>query len=80
MSANGCAFPPFRFRDEWPMKERFSQVRLRVLVLRILMGLVFGFMVTRFFFPRSTMGFMLLISALLVFFAYGMEWVHKGRD
>lgn len=55
-------------------------MRLRVLVLRILMGLVFGFMVTRFFFPRSTMGFMLLISALLVFFAYGMEWVHKGRD
>jgi hypothetical protein len=62
------------------MKERFSQVRLKILALRIVMGLAFGFMVTRFFFPRSTVGFTLLISALLVFFAYGLEWVHKGRD
>ncbi len=62
------------------MNDFFARVRFKVLTIRILMGIVFGFMLTRFFFPGASIPFTLLICGLLVFFAYGFEWIHKGRN
>ncbi len=35
------------------MNDFFARVRFKVLTIRILMGIVFGFMLTRLFFPDA---------------------------
>ncbi len=53
-------------------------MRLKVLVIRIVLGLVFAFFLTRLFFPAATKGFSLMTAGLLVFFAYLLEAIHRG--
>ena len=43
------------------------------------MGVLFGVLLARFFFPDAGIWVMFLISAFLVFFAYSFEYIHKGR-
>lgn len=50
-----------------------------VLILRIILGLLFGALLVRTFFPASGYWLIILIAALLVAFAYIFETLHK-RD
>ncbi len=62
------------------MRDLLTRVRLKVLAVRLIMGIVFGFMLTRLFFPDAPDHTIVIISGLLVFFSYGFEWIHKGRN
>ena len=54
-------------------------MRPKVLILRIVLGVVFGVILARLFFPASGMPLMFLFAGLLVVFAYIFEVLHK-RD
>ena len=56
-----------------------GNMRPLVLIVRIILGLAFGFLLTRVFFPASSTWLIFLIAGLLVFFAYIFEVLHK-RD
>ena len=55
-------------------------MRPQVLVIRIILGVVFGVILTRVFFPASGTWLIFLIAGLLVFFAYVFELLHKKDD
>lgn len=55
----------------------FSGIRLKVLLVRILLGVLFGFMLMNLFFPGAGVPALMLTVALLVFFAYLFESVRK---
>ncbi len=55
-------------------------MRPQVLVIRIILGVIFGVILSRVFFPTSGVWVMLLIAGLLVFFAYVFELLHKKDD
>jgi hypothetical protein len=52
-------------------------MRPSVLIVRIILGLVFGVLLSRVFFPASGVWLIFLIAGLLVFFAYIFEVLHK---
>lgn len=54
-------------------------MRLQVFVIRLILGVIFGVLLYRVFFPASGMHLIFIFAGLLVFFAYGMEYLHK-RD
>ena len=54
-------------------------MRPLVLILRIVLGLVFGVLLSRTFFPSSGFWLIFPIAGLLVAFAYIFEVLHK-RD
>jgi len=54
-------------------------MRPSVLIIRIILGLVFGVLLSRVFFPDSSTWLIFLIAGLLVAFAYIFEILHK-RD
>jgi hypothetical protein len=55
-------------------------MRPKVLVIRIILGVVFGVILSRVFFPASGYWTIFLIAGLLVFFAYVFEFLHKKDD
>lgn len=55
-------------------------MRVQVLVIRLIMGLVFGVLLSRVFFPTSGKWLIPILGGLLVFFAYGFEYLHKRND
>ena len=55
------------------MNEFFSGVRVKVLVMRILLGLVFAFLLSHFFLPGASIYTKLALAGALVFAAYFME-------
>lgn len=57
-----------------------QRMRPQVLVIRVVLGLVFGALLSRVFFPTKGMGLIFIIAGLLVFFAYVFEYVHKRGD
>ena len=52
---------------------------LKVLALRIVLGLLGAFLLTRFFSPTSGPGMILLTAGVLVFFAYVFEYIHQSK-
>lgn len=54
-------------------------MRTQVLVIRLILGLLFGTLLTRVFFPTSGKWLIAVVAGLLVFFAYSFEHLHK-RD
>jgi uncharacterized membrane protein YccC len=52
---------------------------VKVFIIRILLGMMFGFLLLKFFYPRSGVWTYLATAALLVFFAYLFEAVRRGR-
>jgi len=61
------------------MDNFLSGIRLRVLAMRILMGLAFAFLLSRFFFNRAGIFTILALAGLLVFSAYVLETIHRGK-
>lgn len=61
------------------MRDGNPRVRLKVLALRIVLGLISAFLLTRFFRPASGVGMILLTAGLFVFFAYVFEYIHTGE-
>lgn len=55
-------------------------MRVRILIVRAVLGVVFAFLLARFFFPTTGKPTVLVIAALLVFFAYLMESIHRKKD
>ncbi len=55
-------------------------MRPQVLVIRIILGVIFGVILSRVFFPTAGNWTILLIAGLLVFFAYVFELLHKKDD
>jgi len=53
---------------------------MRVLIIRVVLGLVFAFFLLRFFYPASGIWTVVVTAALLVFFAYFFEAIRKGRS
>lgn len=47
--------------------------------MRILMGLAFAFLLSRFFFNRAGIFTILALAGLLVFSAYVLETIHRGK-
>ena len=60
--------------------EKEEGMRPQVLLIRIVLGVIFGVLLSRFFFPASGNWLILLIAGLLVFFAYVFELLHKKDD
>jgi F0F1-type ATP synthase assembly protein I len=56
-----------------------GDMRFSVMIMRIVLGLVFGVLLSRVFFPDSSVWLIFLIAGLLVVFAYIFEALHK-RD
>lgn len=54
-------------------------MRWRILIVRAVLGVFFAFLLARFFFPSFGHLTILVIAALLVFFAYLLESIHQGR-
>lgn len=52
-------------------------MRLQVLAIRVILGLIFGVLLSRVFFPDSGTTVMLLICGLLIFFSYAFEYMRK---
>ena len=52
-------------------------MRTRVLVIRLILGAVFGVLLSRMFFPTYGKWPIFAIGGLLVFFAYCFEYLHK---
>ncbi len=52
-------------------------MRPSVLLIRIILGLVFGVLLSRTFFPATGVWLIFLIAGLLVVFAYIFEVLHK---
>jgi hypothetical protein len=55
------------------MFKGFSFAALKVFLFRAVLGLLFGSLITRLFFPRAGIGTALAAAALLVFSAYLFE-------
>jgi hypothetical protein len=61
------------------MKHFLSELRVRVLLMRILLGLLFAFLLSRFFFPGASMVTKFILAGLLVFAAYALEYFNRGK-
>jgi len=60
------------------MKDRLSGLRLKVLIIRLILGLFFAFLLSRFFLSSAGIPTTLVIAGLLVFFAYVLESARKS--
>jgi hypothetical protein len=60
------------------MKGRLSGSSLKIFVIRSLLGVLFAFMLMRFFFPAAGLFTVLVTAGLLVFFAYLFESIRRG--
>jgi len=60
--------------------DRRQGTRVRVLILRSALGLVFAYLLIRWFFPAAGIVTILAAAALLVFFAYLFESVRPGNQ
>jgi len=61
------------------MDNLLSGLRVRVLLLRIVMGVLFAFLLSRFFFPDVSIYTKLALAGMLVFSAYVLETIHRGK-
>lgn len=61
------------------MERFFSEIRVKVLVIRIVLGVVFAFLLTRLFIPRASLLTIFALAGLLTFAAYVLELFHRGR-
>jgi len=55
-------------------------MRVKVLAIRVILGIVFAVLLGRVFFPQSGPALTGGIALMLVFFAYVLEAVHSRRD
>jgi hypothetical protein len=60
-----------------PGMEGTPTMRLQVLAVRILLGVVFGVLLSRVFFPEAGIEVTVLICGLLIFFSYAFEYLRK---
>jgi hypothetical protein len=61
------------------MMSFLSELRVRVLLMRILLGLLFAFLLSRFFLPTASVAIKLILAGLLVFAAYALEYFRRGK-
>jgi len=61
------------------MNNFLSDLRVKVLVIRIVLGLLFAFLLSRFFLPHAGIVTKLALAGLLVFAAYVLESFRKGK-
>ena len=61
------------------MSNFLSQVRVQILMIRILLGLVFAFLVSHFFLPGASIYTKLALAGALVFSAYVLEALRTGK-
>jgi len=54
-------------------------MRVKILIIRIVLGLFFAFLLARFFYPPVTVGIVVGGGALLVLFSYAFEAIHTKR-
>jgi FtsH-binding integral membrane protein len=52
-------------------------VNPKILMIRVLLGLLFAFLLAHFFFPSAGFGTIIGMAAVLVFFAYVFEAIHR---
>jgi len=55
-------------------------MRIQVLAIRLILGVIFGVLLSRVFFPASGRWLIAVIAGLLVFFAYSFEYLHKKDE
>ncbi len=53
--------------------------KLNILVIRGIMGIVFGVLLSRFFFPKAPLVFIIGLSATLVGLAYFTEYLRNRK-
>jgi hypothetical protein len=61
------------------MNNFLAGLRVKVLLIRIVLALLFAFLLSRFFLPDAGMVTKLALAVLLVLAAYVLESFHKGR-
>jgi hypothetical protein len=61
------------------MKDIFSGLRVRVLLIRMVLGVLFALLLTHFFFPNAGIFTKLALAGLLIFSAYVLEHIHQGK-
>jgi hypothetical protein len=61
------------------MSNFFSGVRVKVLLIRVLLGLLFAFLLSRFFLPDASIYTKLALAGVLVFAAYVLEALRPGK-
>ncbi|MBP8645989.1 MAG: hypothetical protein KBH99_07710 [Syntrophobacteraceae bacterium] len=62
------------------MKDGETGIRIRVLILRSILGIVFALLLMRWFFPTAGVLTIVATAVLLVFFAYLFESIHAGKQ
>jgi len=53
-------------------------MRLKFLLVRVVLALPLGYLLAHFFLPNLRLPGFLSLAALLVFFAYVFEYLHRG--
>jgi hypothetical protein len=61
------------------MNNFFSELRVRVLIIRLLLGILFAFLLSRFFFPHASIYTTLALAGVLVLSAYVLEALRRGK-
>ena len=52
-------------------------MKSKVLIMRAALGLLFAFVLVHFFFPAAGIATIVIAAAVLVFFAYVFEAIHR---
>jgi hypothetical protein len=79
-SSSSEGFRPIRSWAAPLLEGCCGSMRWRILIVRAVLGVLFAFLLARFFFPTIGSLTTLIIAALLVFFAYLLESVHQKRE
>ncbi len=68
---------PERAEGSAGTETRESMVQLRIFLIRAALGAFFAYFLARFFIPSASPGLIVVMAALLVFFAYVFEGLRK---
>lgn len=61
------------------MKQFFSELSIKVLVIRITLGVLFAFLLARFFLPGAGLVKTFALAGALTFAAYVLEYLRTRR-
>lgn len=60
------------------MEQFFRELRIKVLIIRVVLGVIFAFLLSRLFIPRASLLTIFGLAGMLTLAAYVLEIFHRG--